>query len=198
MLFKLQELPFAILCLVTMPLRWTKKGFDDLNIPQKAKVMWDTLIRAGNQIDELHTANSRLEKELTAWNIFGAHAQRIIEEFAISKSDRDYAKDYPFGFPETAEQTKLRHDRAVNAAMKEAARHCYFVLPGHKFGTLSQGALALKDVIRTPTKDLRTFVNEIEEEGERLCGSKEKYYKANQRAFIRDFPDRVSVKHRDL
>ena len=146
---------------------------------------------------KLQTANVRLEKELTAWNIFGAHAQRVIEGFAIHKSDRNYEKDFPFGFPETPDQTKICRDRAVNADMKQAVHYCYFVLPGHKFGTISQGALALKDVIRGPGKDLHTLVEDIEEEAGMFYGSKDKYFKATQRAFIRNFPDRVSVKHRD-
>ena len=135
---------------------------------------------------------ARLEKELTAWTIFGAHAQSVIEEHAILKSDNNYAQSFgSFGFPETPEETKKRHDRDINVEMKEAARSCYFIMPGNKFGTLSQGALALKDVIRGPTKDLRTLVSEIEEEGEKWCGSKDKFFRATQRAFIRDFPDRI-------
>jgi len=79
--------------------------------------------------------------------------------------------------------------------MKEAARHCYFVLPGNKFGTLSQGALALKDVLWGLTKDLRTLVSKIEEEGEKWCGSKDKYFRTTQRAFIHDFSDCIVAEH---
>jgi len=180
--FNLNIFPFAILNLVAMPICWAQKGFAALTLYQQAKVMWD----------DLQATVVCLEKELTVWNIFGAHAQSVIEEYAIRKSDNNYAQAYgAFGFPETPEETKKRHDRNVNLEMKEAARHCYFVLPGNKFGTLSQGALVLKDVLRGPTKHLRTLVSEIEEEGEKWCGSKDKYFRATQRAFIRNFPDRI-------
>ena len=190
--FNLNVLPFAILNCVTMPIRWAQKGFAALTLYQQAKVMWDTLVRAGHELEDLQATVVRLEKELTAWTMFGAHAQSVIEEHAILKSDNNYAQSFgAFGFPETPEETKKRHDRDINVEMKEAARSCYFIMPGNKFGTLSQGALALKDVIRGPTKDLRTLVSEIEEEGEKWCGSKDKFFRATQRAFIRDFPDRI-------
>ena len=175
-----------------MPIRWAQRGFAALTLYQQAKVMWDTLVRAGHELEDLQATVARLEKELTAWTIFGAHAQSVIEEHAILKSDNNYAQSFGgFGFPETPEETKKRHDRDINTEMREATQSCYFVLPGNKFGTLSQGALALKDVIRGPTKDLRTLVSKIEEEGEKWCGSKDKFFRATQRAFIHDFPDRI-------
>jgi len=70
-------------------------------------------------------------------------------------------------------------------------------MPGNTFGTISQGAFALKDILSGPTKDFRTLVAEAEEEAELMCGSKEKYFKATQRAFIREFPDRVAAEHRN-
>jgi len=136
---------FAVLNLVTMPIRWMKKGFTNLSVNHKAKVMWDTLHRVGHKLEELQTTNARLEKELTAWNVFGPYAQRTIKEFAIYKSDRNYEKDYPYGFPETDEEKKKRHDPAINAAMRQHIRDCYFVIPGNTFGTISHGAYALKE-----------------------------------------------------
>jgi len=47
--------------------------------------------------------------------------------------------------------------------MKQQIRNSCFVIPGHKFGTISQGAFALKDVLHGPTKDFRMLVNEIED-----------------------------------
>jgi len=47
--------------------------------------------------------------------------------------------------------------------MKQQIRNSCFVIPGHKFGTISQGAFALKDVLHRPTKDFRMLVNEIED-----------------------------------
>ena len=76
--------------------------------------------------------------------------------------------------------------------MKQQIRNSCFVIPGHKFGTISQGAFALKDVLHGPTKDFRMLVNEIEDAAVMLFGSKDKYFRATQRAFIRNFPDRVT------
>jgi len=140
-MFNLKDLPFAVLNLVTMPIRWMKKGFANLSINHQAKVMWDTLHCAGLEIEELQATTVRLEKELTASNVFGPIVQQTIEEFAKYKSDRNYKKVYPYGFPETPEAKKKRHDRAINAKMRQHIRDCYFVIPGHTFGTISQGAL---------------------------------------------------------
>jgi len=74
-MFDLQELPFAALNTIAMPIRWMKKGFSALSIAQQAKVMWGALVRAGRKIEELQATNARLEKELTAWNMFGPNAQ---------------------------------------------------------------------------------------------------------------------------
>jgi len=108
-----------------------------------------------------------------------------------STSDHNYAQAYPFCFPEIPEETKKHHDCNVNVEMKEAVDHCCFVIPGSKFGALSQGTLALKDVLRGPNKDIRTLVSEIEEEGPKWCGSKDKYLRATQHAFICNFLDCV-------
>jgi len=47
--------------------------------------MWDTLIHAGHELADLQATTICPEKELRAWNIFGAHAQCVIEEFTIYK-----------------------------------------------------------------------------------------------------------------
>jgi len=86
-MFDLQDLPFAALNLIVMPICWMKKGFSGLSLAQQTKVMWDALVRAGRKIEELHATNTRLEKELTAWNVFGPNVQRVIKEFAIHKSN---------------------------------------------------------------------------------------------------------------
>jgi len=195
--FDLKDLPFAALNLVVMPLRWMRTGFSALGIAQQAKVLWDALGRAGRKIEELQATNARLEKELTAWNVFGPNAQRVIEEFAIYKSDQKYAREFIGGLlAESPEHKQTRHDRAINLAMKQQIRNSYFVMPGNTFGTISQGAFALKDILRGPTKDFRTLVAEVEEEAELMYGSKEKYFKATQRAFIREFPERITAEHR--
>jgi len=121
-MFNLKDLPLALLNLVTMPIHWMKKGFSNLSVNHQAKVMWDTLHQVGHKLEEVQTTNPRLEKELTAWNVFGPYAQRTIEEFAMYKSDRNYEKDYPYSFPETDEEKKKQHDPAINAAMRQQSR----------------------------------------------------------------------------
>ena len=97
--FNLKDLPFAVLNLVSMPIRWMQKGFENLSINHQAKVMWDTLHCAGHEIEDLQGVVARLEKELTAWNLFAPIFNRTIKDFAKFKSDRDYKKEYPFGYP---------------------------------------------------------------------------------------------------
>jgi len=92
-MFDLKDLPFTALNTVVMPICWMKKGFSALGIAQQAKVLWDALGCAGRKMEELQATNARLEKELTAWNVFGPNAQQVIEEFAIYKSDQQYACD---------------------------------------------------------------------------------------------------------
>ena len=195
--FNLKDLPFAVLNLVSMPIRWMQKGFENLSINHQAKVMWDTLRRAGNEIEDLQGTVARLEKELTAWNVFAPIFNRTIVDFAKFKSDREYEKEYPFGYPETPEATKKRHERAINYMMRGLIKDGCFVVPGHTFGAISQGLLALKDVLRGPEKDFRKLVSEVEADAARMHGSMEKYFKATQRAFIREFPDRVAKETRD-
>ena len=142
----------------------------------------------GNPQDDLLVTSDQLNKESQI---------QVDQEEQLQKQEQQKQLQAAEA-AKTPEQKKIRHDRAVNSAMTQAVRHCYFFLPGHQFGTISQGALALKDVLRGPGKDLRTFVKEIEDEAVMFYGSKDKYFKATQCAFIRDFPDRVSVKHRDI
>jgi len=120
------------------------------------------------------------------------HHQTIHQNFAKHKSDLDYAKEYPFGFPETPEAKTKRHKVTIHYEMRKVIKDGYFVVPGHTFGTISQGALALKDVFRGPKKDFRKMVSEVEADAVLLHGSMEKYFKATQCAFIRKFPDRVA------
>jgi len=196
-MFDLKDLPFATLNTIVMSIRWMKKGFSALGVAQQAKVMWDALGRAGRKIEELQATNARLEKELTAWNVFGPNARRVIKEFAIYKSDQQYARDSIGGLlAESPEHKQTRCDRAINLNKKQQIHNSYFVMPGNTFGTILQGAFALKDILRGPTKDFRTLVAEVEEEAELMYGSKEKYFKATQRAFIREFPDRIAAEHR--
>ena len=190
--FNLKDLPFAVLNLVSMPICWMQKGFKNLSINHQAKVMWDTLHRAGHEIEDLQCAVARLEKELTARNVFAPIFHRTIEDFAKFKSDRECEKEYPFGYPETPEDMKKRDEHAVNYMMRQHIRDGYFVIPGHTFGSISQGASALKDVLHGPEKDFRTLVTEVEADAVMMHGSMEKYFKATQRAFIREFPDRVA------
>jgi len=152
--FNLKDPPFTVFNLVAMPIRWMKKGFVNLSVNHHAKVMWDTLHRAGHEIEELQTTTVCLEKELTAWNVFAPIVKRTIEDFTKYKSDREYKTDYPYGFPETPEAKKTRHERAINAKMRRHIKDSYFVIPGHTFGTISQGALALKDVFRCQLSDV--------------------------------------------
>ena len=77
-----------------------------MSVNQQAKVMWDTLHRTGHEIEVLQTTATRLKKELTAWNVFAPIFHRTIEDFAKFKSDREYEKEYPFGYPETPEAAK--------------------------------------------------------------------------------------------
>jgi len=171
-----------------------KKGFENLTVNQQNKVMWDTLHRAGHEIEGLQGTVARLEKELTAWNVFAPIFHRTIVESAKYKSDREYEQEYPFGFVETSEAKKKRHEKAVNYVMRQLIKDGYFVIPGHTFGSISQGAVALKDVLRGPNRDFRKLVGDVEDDAIRMHGSMEKYFKATQRAFIRDFPDRVAKK----
>jgi len=196
-MFNLKDLPFTVLNLVTMTIRWMKKGFVNLSINHQAKVMWDTLHQAGHEIKELQATTACLEKELTAWNVFGPIVQQTIEEFAKYKSDRDYEKEYPYGFAETPEAKKKRHDHAINAKMCQHICDCYFVIPGHTFGTILQGAFALKDVLHGPDKDFCKLVSEVKADAVLIHGSMEKYFKATQHAFIREFPDQVAKERRD-
>jgi len=85
--FSLKDLPFAVLRLVSMPIRWVQKGFEKLSVNQQAKVMWDTLHCAGHEIEDLQATVACLEKELTAWNVFAPFFNRTIEDFAKFKSD---------------------------------------------------------------------------------------------------------------
>ena len=124
------------------------------------------------------------------------HHQTIHQNFAKYKSGLDYAKEYPFGFPETPEAKKKQHEVAINYQMRKVIKDGYFMVPGHTFGMISQGALALKDVFRGPSKDFRKLVSEVEAEAVLLHGSMEKYFKATQRAFIREFPDHVAKESR--
>jgi len=190
--FQLKDLAFAVLRLVSMPILWMQKGCEKLSINDQAKVMWDTLHRAGHEIEDLQGTVARLEKELTAWNVFAPIFNRTIEDFAKFKSDREHEKEYPFGYPETPEATKKRHERAINYMMRNHIRDGCFDIPGHAFGAISQGALALKDVLRGPEKDFRKLVSEVESDAARMHGSMEKHFKATQRAFIREFPDQVA------
>ena len=108
--FHLKDLPFAVLNLVTMPICWMKKGFENLIVNHQAKVMWDTLHCADHEIEGLQGTVARLEKELTAWNVFAPIIKQTIEDFAKYKSDREYEKEYPFGYPETPEAKKKQHE----------------------------------------------------------------------------------------
>jgi len=158
--------------------------------------MWDTLHRADHEIEDLQGTVARLEKELTAWNVFAPIFNRTIEDFDKFKSDRKCEKGYPFGYPEAPEATKKRHELAVNYMMRQHIRDGHFVIPGHTFGTISQGALALKDILLGPEKDFCKLVSEVEADSVMMHGSMEKYFKATQRAFIRKFPDRVAKESR--
>jgi len=197
-MFDLQDLQFAALNPIVMPIRWMKKKFSALSIVQHAKAMWGALVRAGRKIEELQATNARLEKELTAWNVFGPNAERVIEEFAIYKSDHQYERDSTSSLAESPEEQQTRRDRAINLDMKQQIRNSYFVMPGNTFGTILQGAFALKDILRGPTKDFCMLVAEAEDEAELMYGSNEKYFKATQRAFIHEFADQVAVEHRNL
>jgi len=153
-MFDLQDLPSAALNTIFMPIHWMKKGFSALSVVQQAKVMWGALVCAGRKMEELQATNARLEKELTAWNVFGPNAQRVIEEFAIYKSDQQYTRDSIGGLlGESPKHKQTRRDRAINLDMKQQIRNSYFVMPGNTFGTISQGAFALKNILRGPTKD---------------------------------------------
>jgi len=125
--FQLKDLPFAVLRLVSMPICWMQKGFEKLSVNHQAKVMWDALYRAGHEIEDLQGTIARLEKELTAWNVFAPIFNRTIEDFAKFKSDRECEKEYPFGYPETPEAAKKRHERAINHMMRGHIRDGYFV-----------------------------------------------------------------------
>jgi len=130
-MFDLKDLPLAALNTITMPIRWMKKGFSALGIAQQAKALWDALGRAGHKIEELQATNSRLEKELAAWNVFGPNTQRVIEEFAIHKSDQQRARD-PIGglLAESPEHKQTHRDRAINLDMMQQIRNSCLSCPG--------------------------------------------------------------------
>jgi len=60
--------------------------------------------------------------------------------------------------------------------MKKQICNSCFVIPGCKFGEISQGAFTLKDVLRGHAKDFRALVNEIEDEAVLFCVSKDKHF----------------------
>ena len=81
--------------------------------------------------------------------------------------------------------------------MRQLIKDRYFVVPGRTFGMISQGSLALKDVLRAPIRDFCKLVGDVEDDAVRMYGSMEKYFKATQRAFICEFSDRVAKETRD-